>query len=455
MIPRSPLAPAVLSSLAALGACNSSNIVIGELQEITSVKAIPNRKLDLLFVIDNSPSMLDKQLSFVTNFPLMMEVLQHIGLPDLHVGVVTSDMGTLGSSSPLPGPSVGQIGAGGCAARGHDGALQASSSALADRFISDVEGPNGERIRNYTGDLRAVFSEIASVGQGGCGFEQHLAALRRSLTNPMNAGFLRDDANLAVVIIADEDDCSVLDPSFFGPEGPELGALHSFRCTRFGVVCDPDDTAPGAKSDCVPRSSSALVEDVQPFIDAVLAVKPDPRMVMVAGIVGDPAPVAFDLVPPPGGGAPIPTLVPSCRFDGSTGPEAADPAVRLATFLDAFPGRSQLTSICSRDLSEPLIAIGGTAKKLVGDPCLDSPLLADASPDPGLQPACEVIDVRDSAPDEPRSLPGCEPGATDCFEIVSDAAVCPTAPDNLRVRFQRTTAVTDDTWTHVRCQLRQ
>jgi hypothetical protein len=127
--------------------------------------------------------------------------------------------------------------------------------------------------------------------------------------------------------------------------------------------------------------------------------------------------------------------------------------VRIAAFLEAFPGHSQLTSICSSDLSAPLVAIGGTAKKLVGDPCLDAPDLADASPDPGLQPACEVIDVRDSAPRDPRSLPSCAAGATDCYEIVSDAALCPTAPEHLRVRFRRTAAITDDTWTHVRCQV--
>ena len=82
-----------------------------------------------------------------------------------------------------------------------------------------------------------------------------------------------------------------------------------------------------------------------------------------------------------------------------------------------------MSTICSNDLSAPLVAIGGTAKKLVGDPCLDAPALADASPDPGLQPACEVIDVRDSAPRDPRSPPSCASGSTDCYEIVSDAAL--------------------------------
>jgi hypothetical protein len=174
---------------------------------------------------------------------------------------------------------------------------------------------------------------------------------------------------------------------------------------------------------------------------------------MVAAIVGDPKPFALEMRSPPGGGNLQPALAHSCQFEGSTGPEVADPAVRIQAFLDAFPGRSQLTSICSSDLSAPLETIGATAKKLVGDPCLDSMELADSSPDPGLQPACEVVDIRDSAPNAPRDLPGCTPGSTDCYEIVGDKAACPTAPENLRVRFRRSTEVAADTWTHVRCQL--
>jgi hypothetical protein len=322
-------------------------------------------------------------------------------------------------------------------------------------FLSDIAGRDGERVRNYAGDLAAVFSEVARVGQAGCGFEQHLAAMRRAIEQPANAGFLRADANLAVVIIADEDDCSVLDPALLGPDSPTLGPLQSFRCTRFGVVCDPDDTSPGAKTGCAPRATSTLVEDIQPFIDTLIAQKPDPRMVMVAAIAGDPEPFALEITAPPGGGAPQTALSQSCRFAGSTGPEVAYPAVRLAAFLGAFPGRSELASICSADLSGPLATIGATAKKLVGDPCLDSARLVDASPDPGVQPACEVVDVRDSAPELQRYLPSCEPGATDCFEIVGDQETCPTAPDHLRVQFRRASPVTDDTWTHVRCQLQR
>jgi hypothetical protein len=296
-----------------------------------------------------------------------------------------------------------------------------------------------------------VFGQIALVGSVGCGFEQHLAAMRKALTSTTNAGFLRPDANLAVVIIADEDDCSVRDTTVLGADTTMFGNLTSFRCTRFGVECAEDINAIGPKTECKPSATSPLIDDVQPFVDALIQVKGDPRKVMVAAIVGDPTPVVVENRPL--NGMESLAVAPSCIFAGPNGQEYADPAVRLAAFVDGFPGRSQLTSICNADLSGALMQIGSTAKKLVGDPCLDAEDLADASAAPGIQPACEVVDIRDSAPSAPRRLPSCTPGATDCYEIAGDPAVCPSAPDNLRVRFRRAAVPDSDTWTHVRCQL--
>ena len=151
------------------------------------------------------------------------------------------------------------------------------------------------------------------------------------------------------------------------------------------MKCDNDDpTVPGVKTNCAPRTIAPLVSDIQPFIDELVAIKGDPRSVMVAGIVGPPDP--FEVGIRQSGGVQTLTLLPSCIFPGPIGNEDAAPAVRLAAFLDAFPGRSQLTSICDADLSSALSQIGASAKKLVGDPCLDAPELATASPDPGLHP---------------------------------------------------------------------
>jgi hypothetical protein len=441
----------VVVVLVAVTACADRTIVVGDLQEVSSFKAIPNPNLDLLFVIDNSASMTPHQQALAASFPRMMDVLAQLdgGLPNLHIGVVTSDMGTSASGTP-PGPEVGVLGSGFCGGYGDDGALQhASAPELAGMYISDI-ADGGTRVRNYTGELRDVFSKIALVGSDGCGFEQHLSAMRRALINPANAGFLRPQANLAVVIIADEDDCSFADGAMAGPDSPELGPLSSFRCTRFGVVCDPDDMAtPGPRTDCTSRADSSYVDDVQPFIDAILAIKNDPRMVMTAAIVGDLEPFAIEtrIV----NSSPQTALAHSCTFSGPLGPAMADPGVRLAAFLEAFPGRAQLASICSPDLSTPLQMIGGSAKKLVGDPCIDTSDLLDTSSEPGTQPACEVVDIRDSQPDAPTPLPRCNFDSTDCFEIIADPTACPASEDHLRVRLRRT-AVTDDTWTSVRCQ---
>ena len=446
-----------LLATALLAACDTS-VVVGDLEEVTTLRAVQNRNLDILFVVDNSASMTEQQSSLAGNFPRMIDVLEQLdgGLPNLHIGVVTSDMGT-SASQTSPGPGVGTIGVGGCAGYGDNGALQHRSMLLSNgaTFISDVAGPNDTREKNYTGALRDVFGEIALVGATGCGFEQHLSSMRQALANQANSGFLRPDANLAVVIIADEDDCSLLDSGMLGIDTGTtmLGPLHSFRCTRFGVTCDEDINTIGPKTDCKPRSSSQYVEDVQPFVNALLAAKEnDARRVMVAAIVGEPTPVNVDIVAINGQNQTA--LTPSCTFQGLMGPETADPGVRLAAFVDAFPGRSTLTSICNSDLSGALLQIGGTAKKLMNDPCLDaSSMLADSSPDPGIQPACEVLDVRDSAPSSPITVPPCSADSTDCFEITADPVACPTTPENLRVRFRRSFTPELDTWTHVRCQL--
>ncbi|HUJ60471.1 MAG TPA: hypothetical protein VLX92_18345 [Kofleriaceae bacterium] len=437
-----------------LAACSTTSIDVGSLQEVTTLKAIPNRDLDLLFVIDNSPSMADNQLALAEAFPELLEPLEQLddGLPNLHIGVVTSDMGTTGGNDPDdPAPPIDQGAPGGCVGQGDDGALQVNGAPVTGNFISDVANPDGSRTRNYSGALSDTFAQMARVGENGCGFEQHLRSMLRALQdNPHNTGFVRPGANLAVVIVADEDDCSVLDPGFFTQATSILGPVQSFRCFKFGVECSPDDPdSQGPKLGCVPRAASPWIEDVQPVANALLALKPDPRMVMVSGIVGDPGTVAVG--PAPDGSM----LEPSCQYDQIGGdPESADPAVRLAAFLDLFPDREKRTSICNPDLSGALSDIGESAKRLVGDPCIDTAGLADSSSAPGIQPACEVTDVRDSAPDAPRLLPACAGHTTgDCYALVADPAACPASDDHLRVEVRRATPPADDTWTHVRCQL--
>jgi hypothetical protein len=192
-----------IAAALACSACHETDATVGGTQEVVTMSSIPNPDLDVLFVIDNSPGMLVKQNSLVASFPLMMDALASLpaGMPNLHIGVVTSDMGTSASHTPAPGPATGS-GPGACAGLGLDGALQHASPALTGNYIIDVDNGMGGRTTNYTGQLRDVFQQIASVGSSGCGFEQHLASMRRALTNPANGDFLRPTANLAVIIPA-------------------------------------------------------------------------------------------------------------------------------------------------------------------------------------------------------------------------------------------------------------
>src|SRR3954454_2054806 len=121
-----------LSSVLALGVlagCPDRSIdEVKPQQGRVEAKDIPvniNRDLDLLFLIDDSPSMADKQANLADNFPKFIEVLNSIpgGLPNVHIGVVTSDMGTQGPP-PGFGPTVGAGLPGACSGVGKDGVMQ-------------------------------------------------------------------------------------------------------------------------------------------------------------------------------------------------------------------------------------------------------------------------------------------------------------------------------------------
>src|SRR5512143_508788 len=76
------------------------------LTEVALVPATINRDVDMLFVIDDSPSMLDKQANLKSSFPNLVSVLQTVqgGLPNIHLGVITTDMGSKGEDDTIAGP---------------------------------------------------------------------------------------------------------------------------------------------------------------------------------------------------------------------------------------------------------------------------------------------------------------------------------------------------------------
>lgn len=313
--------------------------------------------IDILFVIDNSGSMNEEQISLSANFSAMVSVLENIegGLPDLQIGVVSTDVGA--------GPLVIST----CVENGDDGRLQniavnGQCSPPSDRYISDRVGIDGvTRLKNYSGTLAETFSCIARLGITGCGFEQPLESMRRALNGSRveNAGFLRNDAYLAVVIISDEDDCSVEDVAMFDAN-PALGPLSSFRCFEFGVSCEPDTPrVAGARSACGTRANSTYTYDVSEYVAFLKGLKLDPSRVIVAGIIGNTTPVSVSL-----NGNSDPRLDPSCTSAAGS----AVPGVRLQAFLDGFPGRNTSTTICNDDLSGALTIIADLLAEVIVAP---------------------------------------------------------------------------------------
>ena len=417
--------------------------------EVLSLPAAAIRSVDILFMIDDSPSMLDKQQSLIANFPNFVNVIDGLpgGRPDLHIGVVTSDLGT-SAADGTAGPNIGS-GNGACAAQGKAGSLTTNGSTLVvGKFISDIAGASGRNV-NYTGTLAAAFTSIASVGQSGCGFEQPLEAVKRALdnNNVANAGFVRH-TNLMVVFLTDEDDCSLQHPALLQSDQTIYGPLQSFRCTRFGITCDTGGTTPdemnqiGAKSGCHSNESGTDLTKVSGYATFLAGIAgDDPRNVMVSALVAPATPVAVELRSPGGGTTPSPALARSCTYQNASGmPAVGDPAVRITELANKFD-RHTVDTVCQNDLSAGLADIASQLGPLLGSPCLTKAIAMPAD--------CVVTDV--TLAGASTVAPKC-PGADPCYAIATDATTCPAAPQ-LSLKLTRTSPAPAGTVTVVKCKL--
>jgi hypothetical protein len=389
--------------------------------EVKDFPAVPRRKIDILFQIDSSGSMMEEQASLRANFPKFIEVLETIdgGLPDVHIGVITPDMG----ASATDGTTVSGIG--GCTGRGKDGALRVLPGNTI-RFLADEIDGAGNRVPNYPGSLTDAFSSLADVGFDGCGIEQHLEATRTALANhPSNTGFLREDAYLAVVIIADEDDCSLAQSTLFQgiPMDGAYGDRVNFRCTNEGVECDspaiPFEDATGVRTDCHPKFDSERITPVERYVDFMKGLKRDPRDVFVAGIVGPQDPFRIGQKP---NGATV--LESSCPTESG---QFALPAARMGYFLEQFELRNTRTTICNRDLSGGLAQIAAEIKVLPGERCFRNDLTDVDRESPGPQYGCTITEYQRIPGGDDVELgviPPCNGGSGTCWRIEEDPDEC-------------------------------
>lgn len=152
-------------------------------------------KMDVLFVIDNSGSMAEEQANLAANFPTFIQVLEESGL-DYRVGVTSTGRDySYEMETPFGNIPSSQDG-------GDNGALIHPASCGMPRAWIEKTDPNPA----------ALFACAANLGTGGPSDEMPLGAMRDALEDRMsdgtNAGFLRPDALLAIVMLTDEEDCS-------------------------------------------------------------------------------------------------------------------------------------------------------------------------------------------------------------------------------------------------------
>lgn len=129
--------------------------------------------IDILIVIDDSPSMLDEQLELLVTVPQLVDAALGLFSADIRIGVITS------SDSTLQGQACGLVLHGG---------------ALATEGLSALQ-------------IDAWLACALAVGTLGDDDEQQAASLLGLLEGDADTdGFLRVDAALMVVLVSDEDD---------------------------------------------------------------------------------------------------------------------------------------------------------------------------------------------------------------------------------------------------------
>ncbi len=400
--------------------CTRSSV--GQRIQVTNVDNV-----DLLFMIDNSNSMAEEQVKLASELPRLVRVLasgdrdgdgsqDFNPVKSLHVGIVTSDMGG-GPHSGIPTCPMGL---------GDDGLLRDRSRLPAPCMTTYPSGVfDFQRERDDANAFAATVGCVANIGTGGCGFEQQLESPLKALTpinpqawtapgytpprfvdssgipnnavgngeNPRNAGFLRENSALAIVLVTDEEDCSVQDYSLFVQADPRFsGVPLNLRCNTFG---DP---------------GMGYVYPVERYVAGFLGLRRDPGLLIFSGIVGIPpeteaAAQAGDFTAILSNPNMIPrvdaagtNLEPSCSA-GADG--AAYPPIRIvqtAAGLASQGAAVSLSSICSSSFQPAIDGIIAKIADALRGACL--PRALNAGPDGRV--GCDVYEL----------LPAAGPGVT-------------------------------------------
>jgi hypothetical protein len=314
----------------AVGACTVASWVASACMERPVVSTEPHTtnlyvepirnevidKIDLLFMIDNSQSMGDKQALLAKAVPQLVNRLvvprcvnvagevtargaqadacpagfapEFRAVNDIHVAVITSSLGAHGASNPVPGCGTdppandrGQL-----LPKVRTGTALGTYNGTGFLAWDPVQKlvPPGDRDPEHLG--RQFADMVTAAGERGCGYEASLEAWYRFLIDPeppssisidasgrsvagpadqellaQRKAFLRPDSLVAIVMLTDENDCSIRDDEF-----GNWMANSSIALPRATSACDKDPNdrcclpcvaSGGIPEGCTPPSADA------------------------------------------------------------------------------------------------------------------------------------------------------------------------------------------------------
>ena len=348
------------------------------IREKVEIIWVPREKVDILFVVDNSKSMVGEQRAIAESFSrFTAELDENFGEGEYHIAVITTgleseDCGPCPPDQPNYYSCINETGEGG---RFQDllGRNRGTVQEPEFQFASDPTC----RIMDSSSVDSCFYDThmeqgVIFVGVRGCGYERGLAPMRQALETPLleswNHGFLRQEAQLVVVVISDEEDCGEV-----GDITERIQGISGNACYYAAKGIGPDGSLRDPQLGLPYELTS-----VQDYYDFLLGLKNgQASMVKFAAIVGVDDP--FD----PGAtqityesGDPNARINPICETPGCA--DACDPlSVNYVSCLDycrARPGTRYLglaemfgigqgengfvDTICQPDFSETMVKLG-------------------------------------------------------------------------------------------------
>ena len=178
----------VLGSMLILIGCDkggSNFSVLSTTAQFEQQVTFEPRKIDVLFVVDNSGSMSSSQTALANNFPSFINYFNSKGY-DYRIAVTTSDA-YYGDQFVSSGCSLCNL-----------NQTKFKSGTTPKLYVLESTTPN----------IAAAFAQNINVGVSGSGDERVFSSFKAALNSSLNVGFHRPAAFLSVIIVSDEEDFS-------------------------------------------------------------------------------------------------------------------------------------------------------------------------------------------------------------------------------------------------------